>query len=134
MSFLTDRKRKLIIGHDNQADLLSGKVLLSAPWRAQSSGYKYFRIFVPLHDINLFALKFTNNGLTLLPLGPTHAPTGSTSLWREKTATLERLPGSRAIALISTTPLYFWELPVQTTALTARVCPETSICGPLVVF
>ena len=42
----------------------------------------------------------------LTPRIPTQAPTGSTPGCRAATATLEREPGSRAMAFISTVPLY----------------------------
>ena len=41
---------------------------------------------------------------TRAPRWPTVAPTGSRPSWRDATATFERLPASRAIALISTVP------------------------------
>ena len=41
---------------------------------------------------------------TRCPLGPTQAPTGSTFSSRLYTAILERIPGSRATDLSSTTP------------------------------
>ena len=43
---------------------------------------------------------------TRAPRCPTVAPTGSRPSWREATATFERLPASRAMALISTVPLW----------------------------
>ena len=43
---------------------------------------------------------------TRAPRWPTVAPTGSSPSWRDATATFERLPASRAIALISTVPLW----------------------------
>ena len=43
---------------------------------------------------------------TRAPRWPTVAPTGSRPSWRDATATFERLPASRAMALISTVPLW----------------------------
>ena len=43
---------------------------------------------------------------TRAPRWPTVAPTGSRPSWRDETATLLRLPASRAIARISTVPLW----------------------------
>ena len=43
---------------------------------------------------------------TRAPRWPTVAPTGSSPSWRDATATLERLPASRAMALISTVPAW----------------------------
>ena len=43
---------------------------------------------------------------TRAPRWPTVAPTGSRPSWRLATATLMRLPASRAIALISTVPVW----------------------------
>ncbi len=43
---------------------------------------------------------------TRAPRWPTVAPTGSSPSWRLATATFEREPASRAIALISTVPLW----------------------------
>jgi hypothetical protein len=41
---------------------------------------------------------------TRLPRMPTHAPTGSTSRSRDRTATFARSPGCRTAPLITTVP------------------------------
>ena len=70
---------------------------------------------------------------TRAPRWPTVAPTGSSPSWRDATATFEREPASRAIALISTVPLW-----ISGTSSSNRRFRKplwvrlTRICGPRV--
>ena len=72
---------------------------------------------------------------TLAPRAPTHAPTGSTLASFDHTAIFVRCPGSRAQALISTTPL---EISGTSSSNSRLMRPgwllDTTICGPLVVL
>jgi len=61
-------------------------------------------------DHGTMSIRSPASSLTMLctrePLSPTQAPTGSMASSREMTATLVRLPASRARARISTTPCW----------------------------
>jgi len=73
--------------------------------------------------------------LTLLPFGPTHAPTGSTFLSFETTAIFVLYPASLAMFLISTIFSLISGTSSSKSLLTSPVCVlETITCGPLVVF
>ena len=66
--------------------------------------------------------------------GPTQAPTGSTLRSVDQTATLERWPGSRAQALISTTPSCTSGTSSSKSRLSSPGCVRDSTTwGPLVV-
>src|SRR6266540_3859339 len=68
------------------------------------------------------------------PRAPTHAPTGSTLLSLDATAIFVRWPGSRAMALISTTPSTISGTSSSKSRLTSPGCVrDTTICGPLAV-
>ena len=68
---------------------------------------------------------------TRAPRCPTVAPTGSSPSWRDDTATLERLPASRAIALISTVPAWISGTSSSNSRRRKPLCVrETMICGP----
>jgi argininosuccinate lyase len=70
---------------------------------------------------------------TRAPRWPTVAPTGSSPSWREATATLDRLPASRAMALISTVPLWISGTSSSNRRLRKPLCVRlTKICGPFV--
>ena len=69
---------------------------------------------------------------TRAPRWPTVAPTGSSPSWRDATATFERLPASRAIALISTVPLWISGTSSSNRRLRKPLWVRlTKICGPL---
>ena len=65
-------------------------------YTAGSSSHFTISIFSPLSSSTIFC--------TRCPLGPTQAPTASTSSSRDTTAILERIPGSRATDFNSTVP------------------------------
>ena len=68
---------------------------------------------------------------TRAPRWPTVAPTGSRPSWRDETATFEREPGSRAIALISTVPLWISGTSSSNRRLRKPLWVRlTRICGP----
>ena len=68
---------------------------------------------------------------TRAPRWPTVAPTGSSPSWRDATATLERLPASRAMALISTVPLWISGTSSSNRRRRKPLCVRlTKICGP----
>ena len=62
----------------------------------RSSEYRMTSIFSPCSSRMM--------DCTRLPRIPTHAPTGSTSRSRERTATLARSPGWRTAPLMTTVP------------------------------
>ena len=69
------------------------------------------------------------------PRAPTHAPTGSTLLSFDATAIFVRWPGSRAIALSSTTPSTISGTSSSNSRFTRPGCVrDTTICGPLAVL
>ena len=70
---------------------------------------------------------------TRAPRWPTVAPTGSRPSWRDATAIFERLPASRAIALISTVPLWISGTSSSNRRLRKPLWVRlTKICGPFV--
>ena len=68
---------------------------------------------------------------TRVPRWPTVAPTGSSPSWRDETAILDRLPASRAIALISTVPAWISGTSISNSRRRKPLCVrDTMICGP----
>ena len=94
---------------------------------AGSSSHTMISIFSPNSSSTIF--------WTLLPLLPTHAPTGSTFSSCEYTAILVLEPASRATPLISTVPSAISGTSSSNNLLTKPGCDlERNIWGPLVAF
>ena len=75
--------------------------------RAERVGHEQAEVVIPRDDVDLLAAQLgddrTDPGAALADRRTNGIETVT---WREATATFERLPASRAIALISTVPLW----------------------------
>ena len=80
-------------------------------------------IFSPYNSLTMFWMR--------MPRMPTQAPTGSSPSCRAATATFERVPASRAMALISTVPLWISGTSSSSRRRSMLRCARlTTSCGP----
>ena len=101
--------------------------------RAQGVGHEHGRVVAPRDDVDLLARQLGDDRLDARAALADRGADRVETLLAEATATLERLPASRAMALISTVPLWISGTSSSNRRLRKPLWVRlTKICGPAV--